>query len=339
MLESLIVLIACWAEVDVQPCLSAASLARTPILQHHCSSLPDRIDSGWTSLVRSRISDEGIPPSPAVLNLAGCDAAIRMVGERFHASLGATFLDPFGEPLAAFDGSQDPTDILPVTPEVAQILDRWEGASSAMKPCVIAFSRTIYDVSGEVELRAEGMMAYKSPSEGRIQIRPADIANFWAGKDLVSERLGKNGQPFHLKADASADWEFTSDKIRGDIVVALPREAKHQGLFLQSLQFHAPLVFEIQKDKVRRQWSFNLMKQDSQNVFLEALPRTAELRSRYQKCLVRMNSKSSQTSAVKYISASGEKEIVYTLNSVDYKPQHAMGVPGCFPLKKPDPSN
>ena len=48
-------------------------------------------------------------------------------------------------------------------------------------------------------------------------------------------------------------------------------------------------------------------------MILEAMPRTTELRACYQRCLVRIDSKSSRVTAVKYVSSSGNIEVVYTI--------------------------
>ena len=44
------------------------------------------------------------------------------------------------------DTSNDPTDLSAVTPELAEILKKWEAANSRMDTAKIEFSRTIYNL-------------------------------------------------------------------------------------------------------------------------------------------------------------------------------------------------
>ena len=326
MLGSLLLLV-CTLCVDCETqrsSLFTASLARLPIARGHCADVPNddaADDESWETLEWSRISDDGIPPSPAILNVRGWRAASTILVEHFRARIHSYFVDPFGASIASFDATNDPTDILPVTSEVAEILNRWETGSRSIKPMSIRFSRTIFDLTREVEIRAEGKMRYESASSGRIQIEPS-VINRANGNAMVSQRKGRDGKPFRLEADVPTEWIFANDEIisineadRTYSIVPLPVDTKSQqsDWFLRSLQFHAPLIFKIEMDKLRRQWSFNLMKEDSQSVILEAMPRTTELRACYQRCLVRIDSKSSRVTAVKYVSSSGNIEVVYTI--------------------------
>lgn len=312
----------------------APSMAKVVGPAMHVAQGPEFVagedDGDWPVADSTALPDDGIPPSPAILNRQGWNAAVSIMASWFAGPAGDHAVDPV-------EITPDPTGLSPVTPELEEILVEWESATRRIVQTEIRFTRTIYDLAPEVEIRTDGVLFYESPDRGEIRIYPSAIA----GKK--SQRIGRDGAPFRIEADSGVSLKATPDEFvfvdhreMTYCVVPLPEGygARSTGLFLATMQQHAPLVFEVRAENVRRDWSVALLERGKTSVILELVPRTSELRRRYGKCLVKLDTEPSRISAVKYFAANGDRETVYTVRS--FQPMrdkcHVRENEICFPM-------
>ncbi len=280
----------------------------TPSWPHATGPIATAAENDRVSLPEATsIINGDVPPFPAVLNSRGCQNVARawnsLPGTGLNVLLGAPI-----------DSSNDPQDLSPVTDEVAALIDRWEKASP-QAPRQMKFSRTTYNLTREIETRANGVFVYQSPDLGEFRFRGDTSAT------RPSHRTNSHGTPFVVDAELDQSWSWKEDELlhvdrvaKTYSITPTPLSAKATGLFRQSIHEFAPFIIDIRADVIRLEWSLNLIKQDRDNVFLETIPRTAVRKQQFSKCLLCINTKSAQLTAIKYIDASQTQETVYVLD-------------------------
>lgn len=265
---------------------------------------------------------DGIPPSPAILSALGFKNAAGAFGSFFGGPLHASS--------APIDGRNDPTDLSPVTGEVAALIAQWERASSPT-PRVFEFHRMTYDMSRQVETRATGYLKYVSPDEGALSFTDENRTS-----KPVSERKNAQGKRFVYEASSAEEWEWSKQEVlhinntrKTYAIAPLPVDLKGKlnGLLRQTIEERAPFIISVRDEVIRREWSFTLLRRTEKECYLEAIPRTAERRSAFHKCLIRLDAKSGQLTAIKYIDADQVHETVYVLTRC--REQNSQ-TPGCF---------
>jgi len=286
-----------------------AALAQvvTPSWPHATSAAPDAAAEDPVSLPEAVSTISGdVPPFPAILNSKGCQNAAKALS--LLSASGPDLLR--GTPI---DSSNDPRDLSPVTDEVAALLDRWERAAP-QAPRQMTFTRTTYDLAREVETRAKGAFVYQSADCGGFRFRSDTSA------EQPSARKNAQGSPFLVETDLDQSWSWSKDKIlhidkAAKTYSITPLSEAMTGFFRQAVHQYAPFIIDVRSDVIRREWSLSLIKQDNVNVFLEAVPRTAARKQQFSKCLLCLNAKSAQLTAIKYIDASQTQETVYVLDA------------------------
>ena len=134
--------------------------------------------------------------------------------------------------------------------------------------------------------------------------------------------------PYRIEADRSETWIWTdhevivaNDEDKTYEVTVLPptpstnRRNKPSNWLHPNVHFYAPFVFDIDAERLRLEWSLTLQKQLGEAAMIEATPRTAELKSRYSRCIVRLNTRDWHPTAVKYVDHTGDLETVYVVQS------------------------
>ncbi len=275
----------------------------------------DRPDSE-DSPVEVPIPDDGIPPSPAILNAQGWSSAT----SAFWALVGESTSRP------AIEAPPDPTDLSPVTPELAEILDKWEAASRETKTVKLQFVRTVYNLVFEEERVADGELLIERPDKVSLVLRSFSINNH-----EKSKRIGKSGRPFRIVADHAAKWIWNSnqllmvdDELKIYERAEIPeKRVTYRFIWLFAFAFSdtvLPLLHEIPVEKLRQDYSLKLVRRDNRSIILVASPRTAALRAQFIECYIMIDPNSWQTSAVKIIDPGRNMETVYRVDSREINP-------------------
>lgn len=217
----------------------------------------------------------------------------------------------------AVDGEHDPTDLSPVTDEVAAILDKCDAASREIQTVRAEIKRMTYNLVFEVERLADGEMCFQSPDKLSLDLKPAEIPQGMKGL-----KLGKAGQPFRLESDHAESWLWLPDQI----VMANPDQKTFERirktdrpliLFRRIALFYRipppPFLVGINSQEVRRKWDLTIAGHRDQAVILRALPRTAAMKGQCEQCLVLINTNTWQVDAVKVFAAAGSLETVYQI--------------------------
>lgn len=294
--------------------------SRSPVGRHYTPSIVKVAEPSWSHATEREtvisddgiwvapeptIAKDGIPPSPATLNAKGWKSVAGL--------LGFTAGSPV-EPDPRFDPKNDPTDLSPVTPDIAELLVGWEKESSGKDGVGYQFDRTVYDLARNVEIRSSGTLVYQSADQDRFDIRDASTPK------ARSDRQDTNGRNFTVEKGVSESWtwgpgelEYRNHTDRTYSVMPLASELnkKSSGLFREALKGRAPFIIDIDKDAIRREWSLAVVKRDDSTIILEAIPRTAARKQQFHKCLIRIDPKIHRVSAIKYVDASERFETVY----------------------------
>jgi outer membrane lipoprotein-sorting protein len=257
------------------------------------------------------LTDDGIPPSPVVLtaNVPAQVASLETPVARILTLTSATEADPTG--LSNF------------TPEVAEILSKWESASQSMKTAKVRFKRFVYNLVFHVEKRSEGELFYEAPNRLCVVLHPTRVE-----ENEKSRRTDKNGNAFQVESDRAESWIWTGDAVicandeeKTYEVVPLPQEANlRYGWPLPSFQDLAPFLFNIRADQIRREWTITLNKRDGNRVVLAATPRTERLKQRFGRCLITLDQRDWRIVAVKCMDATGNLETVYSAEAWQVNP-------------------
>jgi hypothetical protein len=262
--------------------------------------------------------DNAIPPSPAILNQQGLSAVVSILASSIP-------VPRFGPQI---DTSPDPTDLSPVTPELAQILDKCEAASRDTKTVQLRFSRTIYYLVFEVEKCADGEMFYDAPHKFSTVLRPD---NGHAAKVAAKKRIGTSGKPFRIEADHPETYIATAtealwinDEEKTYQRVPLPNGISSQQEFFWIPDYRqfwrSAFLLDIRADQVRKEWSLKYVRSKNDTVIITARPRTSALKNRCSECWIMIDAKTWQTVAVKLFDSSGNLETVYKVNERKMNP-------------------
>jgi hypothetical protein len=158
---------------------------------------------------------EGIPPSPATTDAAAVQAGLNdapsapsnltavQARPRFEAS--SVSVNQLEHP--------DPTDLSPVTEEVAEILSQWEAASRDRKTVKLNLVRTCYNLVFQVERLADVEMFYEAPGNLKLCMKGSTAVPQDRGARVVNPRLTKDGVPFRIEPDRDQAFIFSPRKL------------------------------------------------------------------------------------------------------------------------------
>jgi len=210
------------------------------------------------------------------------------------------------------DNEDDPTDLSPVTDEVAAILDKCEAASGAINTSKAEIKRTVYNLIFEVEKQSEGELCFQSPDKLSLDLRPTDIP-----KGMKGAKLGKAGKAFRLESDGAESLLWLPDQF----AIADPEEKTYERIRRseRSLFFRLlgppPFLVGINSQQVRREWNLTIAGHREQAVILRALPRTDDGKGQCKQCLVMINTNTWHVDAVKIFDPTGSLETVYQITN------------------------
>jgi hypothetical protein len=215
--------------------------------------------------------------------------------------------------------NSDPTDLSEVTAEVAEILDKCEAATREIKTSKVKFDRTVYNLVFETETRSEGELSFEAPDKQSIDLRGLTIPR----GEMSLRNAKRSGKPFRMESGLRESWILTKDEIaagngeektyqRFQRPTQVPNHQRGYYYFkMGNLTF--PFLFDIRADQIRTDWTMTLLSQKEERTVLKAIPRTALLRCSVTECLILIDNKTWQVSAVKYYDPSGNLETVYKL--------------------------
>ncbi len=264
--------------------------------------------------------DMSVPPSPAILTASGWTS----VADAIQPTLGLTTR-------TGVTDDPDPIGLSPVAPEMVEILDNWEAASSEAKTSRLQFSRTVFNLVFEVEKLAEGELIFAAPDNVRFVLRPAKLEMTSHGGATALQRNERTGRMFRVESDRAQSWIWTAnellvcnddDQTYERIAIAAKADSAPQPRrpVYASGSHRFPFLLDIDARQLRRDWSFRLLRSTSDKIVIEALPRTSASKSTVRECWVVIDQKTWQTLAVKYFDPTGNLETVYTVKDREANP-------------------
>jgi len=294
----------CGSGSPIRSATSFATVARPQWIHATPFTADPRQDAAlWPTPDATAIVDD-IPPSPQILNSAGGNNA-------FSALFDGAFV-------GSVDNRNDPRDLSLVTDDVAELLERWEKATPEV-PREIKFRRTIYDLTSAKEMRATGSLRYLGADRGEVHFQN-DRSEAWRKSDRTDWR----GRPFRVCEGVSERWIWSDEGFlhielnRNTTTVCSPANVSPnnpQDEFIGSMRLYAPFAIDIRAESIRREWDVKLLTKDTTSFILEARPRTARHKRQFDRCLIRIDSRSSQLTAIKYIDPSRRCETLYIVES------------------------
>ena len=292
-----------------------------------------------------QLSDDGIPPTPAILNAQGCAAAISVFGtlltadpqspssrtDTVHASTRALqFLKRRQKAvLASIKLLNEAAKTPPVDPEIAEILNKWEAASRETKTARLQLARTVCNLVFDEEKLADVELIYDGRNKVSLKTRPTVIQ-----RGQISKWTDKSGRPFRLLPDHS-EWRIwnadttliaddTSKSFESiDVVVrASDRPAPDSWVFMFRRAFSSdlslPFLLEIRASQIQKNWSLELHSRKNGGCILFAKP--ASNLYGLSECWIMIDETTWQTTAVKYFDLTGNLETVYKVTERETNP-------------------
>jgi TIGR03009 family protein len=202
----------------------------------------------------------------------------------------------------------DPVRLETLSPELEKILKDWELVTSQFKTMAGEFSRFKYDITFEVEKRAEGKFTYEAPDKGYYHLWGTKIDS-----DAVSQKLGKDGKtPFELKSDDPDHWVCNGkkvikidDKAKKFEEVAIPPENQGQNIIDGPL----PFLFGMKAEKAKLRYKLSLKKSDGKEIWLGVIPRWRDDAANWTKATVIIEAKTFKPRAVKLLDPTGSESV------------------------------
>ena len=202
-------------------------------------------------------------------------------------------------------------------PALEKVLKDWEQNTSLFKKLVGEFRVFKYDPIFEVEKRAKGKFAHEAPDKGSYERLPADIP-----EGTISGKLGKDKQPYELRADEPERWVCTgkevfkiNDKERTYEKFQIPPEAQGQNIIDGPL----PFLFGMKADQAKKRYKMKLKKKAENEIWLEVIPRRAEDAGNWQRAIVIIDAERFVPNAVKLFDPTGA-ETVHLFSNVEINP-------------------
>lgn len=264
---------------------------------------------------------DGVPPSPtggALRNTVPQEPTRRVLGVRNPPLL----LQQNGTVIRTASTSDAVPEDSPIAGDIAKILADCEAASRNLKSLRISLTRTTYDLKSETETIAEGELLYEAPDKFRLTLKPAKIA-----PGSKSGRLGKTSTPFRVVSGTAETWIWTPTRsiyldddaktCEWTSTANSPDSPREKAASSMSPKFSKPaFLIDLQADQLQRDWLLQLNSLTTSTAKLTATPRTPELARQVRKCLLIVDTRSGHISALKCFEASGEREVVYTINQL-----------------------
>jgi TIGR03009 family protein len=211
-----------------------------------------------------------------------------------------------------------------LSPELERVLKAWSEKSAKVEKLQGTHQRWVYEMVFNTEKRAEGVFYYEAPGKGRIDLRPKVI-----GKDEVSPKRDKDGQPFKLIADRAERWICdgkeiwqVNDEARQVDAFPIPQENQGQNI----MDGPMPFLFGMPPEKAKMRYSLKLLKEDPKQAVILVHPRLQLDAANWQKATVILDKTLYLPWAVQLIDPTGKTETVYTFGQFEVNPKEKSKV-------------
>jgi len=195
-------------------------------------------------------------------------------------------------------------------PKLEQILKEWENASSRIRTLEGKHYRWVYDLTFNVEKRAEGVFYYEAPDKGRIDIKARKPE-----PGEVSQRVDpKTKKPFEIQpdfpqkwiCDGQAVWQINDEKKTAERYEIPP---EHRGRNI--IDGPLPFLFGMPAEKAKQRYVFKLLRELPTEVWLDVTPRWKQDAANFRKAIIILDTTTYLPRAVKLIDPGGYKETVF----------------------------
>ena len=203
-----------------------------------------------------------------------------------------------------------------LSPELETILKNWERSSNQIQTLQGRHYRWVYNLVFNVEKRSEGVFYYKSPDKGRI-----DLDGRQPAPDEVSQRKdSKTGAPFTIQADhpekwicdGKVVWQIDEEKKTAEQFAIPP---KQQGKNI--IDGPLPFLFGMSADKAEKRYSFRLLRDTVNEVWLEVTPRWKQDAANYRQATVVLDKATYLPKAVRLIDPPGSTETAFRFEELE----------------------
>lgn len=192
---------------------------------------------------------------------------------------------------------------------VDTVLTKWCQASQNIKQFDANFTRVEYNSTFQVERHQIGRFYYRTPGQGRLDLRPAP-----ARKGVKFEKVVQT---------MPVSWVWTGEEV---VVIdeakrtfqssSVPDETNWWFWWPRKPQACLPLVVDVNEESLRRDFEFKLTQIEDSEVRLSATPLTKEWGSRYQSIAIILDREDFHVKAIKYVLPGGGTTFVDVFTSV-----------------------
>ncbi len=200
--------------------------------------------------------------------------------------------------------------------QLQQILIAWERQTQNINKLEGRHHRFVYDRVFEVETRAEGVFYYEAPDKGRIDLVPSEIP-----EGTKSQKLGKTGKPYELKADLPERWICDGNQVASGlmqqkeyVVFPLPEEDRGKNIMDSPL----PFLFGLPADKARERYFIQVNPHtNAKQIWLELQPKRKVDLDNWKHAQVILDRATYLPLAVKLTDITGNRETVFSFYELE----------------------
>jgi TIGR03009 family protein len=203
--------------------------------------------------------------------------------------------------------------------DLLKIMQDWEWHSAKIQTLNGKHTRIVYNLVFETERRSNGQFFYEQPDHGRI-----DMKGMEPGRDAVSRRNGKSGQPYRIEADKQERWVCTGQEVmqindteKTYEIYPLPPNMQGQNIINGPL----PFLFGMKVDEAKRRFNLTLLGANDKLAKIEVIPRLQMDANNYKRAVIMLDLQTYLPSAVQLVDPAGALETVYVFS--DLQPNHA----------------
>ena len=239
---------------------------------------------------------------------------------------------------ASFVAAEEPTakpsaeEPAATSPELLELLQKWEAASPQGKVVEIQFERYSYDDTFFTERRGLGRFVVQEPNQGLLELKPMPNQS-----GIKSKRMGTNGRPYDLQPISPMLWYWdgksityidTQEKTYNRIPIPETIPTTPAELLtsfaswtfpwqtLSKPQFLFPLVADVKAEQLLNDYNWFRGKENPKRLHLVARPKTEQLRQEYKKIDVLLDQESLQTYATRIEHRGGRAQTISVIKAV-----------------------
>ncbi|QDT50063.1 hypothetical protein Pan258_41190 [Symmachiella dynata] len=222
------------------------------------------------------------------------------------------------------------------SPELIELLQKWEAASPQGEVVEIQFERYVYDHTFFTEERGIGRLVVQQPNQGLLELKP--MPNQSGEK---SKRMGPNGRQYDLQPISPMLWYwdgksitqiYTQEKTYRRIPIPETIPTTPAELLtsfaswtfpwqkLSKPQFLFPLVADVKSEQLLIDYDWFRGKKNPNGFHLVARPKTEGLRQEFKQIDVLLDKESLQTYATRIEHTGGRAQTVSVIKDVKTDP-------------------